>query len=85
MSETSDYSDNYPLDVLARRVRSGIETKGIHLAFEDELSVIWRQQGKKSGEEKELAILNFATVYGFQARVSVSGKMALFREEPEQP
>lgn len=80
MSEPPEESDKYSLDALAHRIRSVIETKGIHLAFEDELSVIWEQQGRKSGEEKELAIRNFATIYGFQTQVSVSGKMALFRE-----
>ncbi|HWB58291.1 MAG TPA: hypothetical protein VG733_02320 [Chthoniobacteraceae bacterium] len=79
MSSSSSNPNQAPLDALADRIRAGIEKKGVHLVFEDELSVIWGYQNMKPVHERSMAVKNFANLYQLEVQVSISAKMALFR------
>ena len=85
MPLTADPPDKSPLDALAKRIHSGIEMKGVHLVFEDELAILWNKQMTKSIMERMLAIRNFAIVYQFETQVSATAQMALFRKARGNP
>jgi hypothetical protein len=65
------------MKALAERIRRGIARNGVHLIFEDELRLIWKDSEAKSDKQKQL--MNFATAYGFSTFVSGSSKMVVFR------
>jgi hypothetical protein len=72
--------DKSVLDALAGRIRFGIEKKGVHLLFPDELAILWNYHGIKSDRERILTVRNFAVVYGFEVLMSSSSNMALFKK-----
>jgi hypothetical protein len=77
--------DKEIIDALAERIKLGIAQRGVHLLFEDELSIIWRHSDATSDQEKIFLIRNFANVYGFEALVSNPANMAIFKISNQAP
>jgi hypothetical protein len=68
-------------DVLANRIRLGIEKSGFLALFKEDLERLWEQNEELSPAEKKHLIENIAASHGFQVRVAGNLTLAVFTSQ----
>ena len=63
---------------LAERIKTGLQNKGVHIVFKDDLSIVCDEESPAI--EQVMQVNNFAIQYGFSVNVGDDASLAIFRQ-----